>query len=177
MEAPNWHSPSLLLAGIQAYSSKQEYQELSQAMDVGGVFPGIGLQSPFKIESLSIFDKRPNINDNILVNRLWWSWRWAFLGNPYWNTAYLSESDRPCTRSSQGTLWNANGEICVCVFFPSCRSLHRSEEYQCFMAFLQVVCVYYEICSVAPASRALACSPSWCAAHRLAPRCRFARVS
>lgn len=76
------------------------------------------------------------------------------------NTAYLSESDRPRARSSQGTLWNANGEICVCVFFPSCRPLHRSEEYQCFMAFLQVVCVYYELCSVAPASRAPACSPS-----------------
>lgn len=112
-------------------------------LDVGGVFPGIGLQSPFKIESLSIFDKRPNINDNTLVNRLWWSWRWAFLGNPYWNTAHLSESDRPWARSSQGILWNANGEIGVCVFFPSCRSLHRSEEYQCFMASLQVVCAYY----------------------------------
>lgn len=112
---------------------------------VGGAFPGIGLQSPFKIESLSIFDKRPNINDNTLVNRLWWSWRWAFLGNPYWNTAHLSESDRPWARSSQGILWNANGEIGVCVFSPSCRSLHRSEEYQCFMAFLQVVCLLLDM--------------------------------
>lgn len=110
-----------------------------------GRFPGIGLQSPFKIESLSVFDKRPNINDNTLVNRLWWSWRWAFLGNPYWNTTHLSESDRPWARSSQGILWNANGQIGVCVFSPSCRSLHRSEEYRCFMAFLQVVCLLLDM--------------------------------
>lgn len=33
----------------------------------------------------------------------------------------------------------------MCVFSPSCRSLHRSEEYRCFMAFLQVVCLLLDM--------------------------------
>lgn len=55
---------------IPASRSTRSWPGPGGCMDVGGAFPGIGLQSPFKIESLSIFDKRPNINDNILVNRL-----------------------------------------------------------------------------------------------------------